>query len=43
MSINTPYPLQEALWEIPRGRGILKDKIFNVKYEQKVEFPWGWW
>jgi len=28
--------------EIPRRRGFLKAKIFNGKYEPKLEFPEGW-
>ena len=27
--------------EIPRGRGVLKDKILEAKYEAKLEFPGG--
>jgi len=27
--------------EIPRGRGILKAKILQAKYEAKLEFPGG--
>jgi len=27
--------------EIPRGRGVLKAKILEAKYEAKVEFPGG--
>jgi len=28
--------------EIPRGRGVLKAKIFKGKYEPKLEFPEEW-
>jgi len=28
--------------EIPRGKGVLKAKIFKGKYEPKLEFPEGW-
>jgi len=27
--------------EIPRGRGVVKAKIFKGKYEPKLEFPEG--
>ena len=33
--------------EIPEGRGVLKAKILEAKYEAKLEFPGGggggWW
>ena len=28
--------------EVPRGRGVLKVKILEAKYEAKLEFPGGW-
>ena len=28
--------------EIPRGRGVLKAKILEAKYEAKLEFLGGW-
>ena len=28
---------------IPRGRGVLQDKILEAKYEAKLEFPEGRW
>ena len=34
-----PYPPHGGFLEIPRGRGVLKAKIFKGKYEPKVEFP----
>jgi len=36
-----PYP-HRGSWEIPRGRGVLKAKIFKGMYEPKPEFPEGW-
>ena len=35
------YPPQERSSEIPRGRGLLKVKILEAKYEAKLEFPRG--
>jgi len=35
------YPHHRGSLEIPRGRGILKAKIFKRKYEPKLEFPEG--
>ena len=51
-SRNNPYPAHERSSEIPRGRGVLKVKILEAKYEAKLEFlggggcktktlPWG--
>ena len=40
-SRKNPYPPQGRSLEIPRGRGILKTKIIEVKYEDKLEFPGG--
>jgi len=37
-----PYPHHGESLEIPRGRGILKAKIFKGTYEPKLEFPEGW-
>jgi len=37
-----PYPHHRGALQIPRGRGILKAKIFKGKYEPKLEFPEGW-
>ena len=37
-----PYPHHRGSLQIPRGRGILKAKIFKGKYEPKLEFPEGW-
>ena len=38
-SKKKPYPPQGRSLEIPRGRGVLKAKILEVKYEAKLEFP----
>ena len=35
-----PYSPHGKLLEIPRGRGVLKDKLLEEKYEAKLEFPW---
>ena len=40
-SRKNPYPPHERLLEIPRGRGVLKAKILEAKYEAKLEFPGG--
>ena len=40
-SRKNPYPPQGRSLEIPRGRGVLKTKILEVKYEDKLEFPGG--
>ena len=36
------YPPHGRSLEIPRGRGVLRVKILEAKYEAKLEFPWGW-
>ena len=33
------YPHHRGSLEIPRGRGVLKAKIFKAKHEPKLEFP----
>ena len=33
------YPPQGSSSEIPRGRGVLKGKILEAKYEAELEFP----
>ena len=38
---KNPYPPPGRSSEIPRGRGVLKVKIFEAKYEAKLEFPGG--
>ena len=40
-SRKNPYPLHGRSSEIPRGRGVLKVKILEAKYEAKLEFPGG--
>ena len=40
-SRKNPYPPHGRSLEIPRGRGVLKVKILEAKYEAKLEFP-GW-
>ena len=40
-SRKNPYPPPGRSLEIPRGRGILKVKILEAKYEAKLEFPGG--
>ena len=40
-SRKNPYPPQGRSSEIPRGRGVLKVKILEAKYEGKLEFPGG--
>jgi len=42
VSRNYPYAHHRGSLEIPRGRGVLKAKIFKGKYEPKLEFPEGW-
>jgi len=37
-----PCPQHRGSLEIPRGRGVLKAKIFKGTYEPKLEFPEGW-
>ena len=36
------YPHHRGSLEIPRGRGVLKAKIFKAKHEPKLEFPEEW-
>ena len=36
-----PYPRHGRSLEIPRGRGSLKVKSLEAKYEAKLEFPGG--
>ena len=38
---KNPYPPHGRSSEIPRGRGVLKVKILEAKYEAKLEFPGG--
>ena len=40
-SRKNPYLLHGRSSEIPRGRGVLKVKILEAKYEAKLEFPGG--
>ena len=40
-SRKNPYPPHGRSLEIPRGRGVLKAKILEAKYEAKLEFPGG--
>ena len=40
-SRKNPYPPQGRSLEIRRGRGVLKVKILEAKYEAKLEFPRG--
>ena len=40
-SRKNPYPPHGRSLEIPRGRGVLKVKILEAKYEAKLEFPGG--
>ena len=40
-SRKNPYPLQGGSSEIPRGRGVLKAKILEAKYEAKLELLGG--
>ena len=40
-SRKNPNPPNGRSLEIPRGRGILKVKILEAKYEAKLEFPGG--
>ena len=40
-SRKNPYPPHGKSLEIPRGRGILKVKILEAKYEAKLEFSGG--
>ena len=41
VSIHTDSMEARSL-EIPRGRGVLKAKLLEEKYEAKLEFPGGW-
>ena len=38
-SRNNPNPPHGRSSEIPRGRGVLKVKILEAKYDAKLEFP----
>ena len=38
---KNPYPPYGRSSEIPRGRGLLKVKILEAKYEAKLEYPGG--
>ena len=40
-SRKIPYPPHGRSLEIPSGRGILKAKLLEATYENKLEFPWG--
>ena len=40
-SRKNPYSPHGRSLEIPRGRGVLKVKILEAKYEAKLEFPGG--
>ena len=40
-SRKNPYPPHGRSLEIPRGRGVLKVKILEAKYEAKLGFPRG--
>jgi len=40
-SSKYPYSPHGRLLEIPRGRGVLKAKLLEEKYEAKLEFPGG--
>jgi len=40
-SRKNPYPPQGGSSEIPTGRGVLKAKILEAKYEAKLEFLGG--
>ena len=40
-SRKNPYPPHRRSSEIPRGRGVLKAKILEAKYEAKLDFPGG--
>ena len=37
-SRKNPYPPHGRSMEIPRGRGVLKAKIIEAKYEAKLKF-----
>ena len=38
---KNPYPPHGRSSEIPMGRGVLKAKILEAKYEAKLEYPGG--
>ena len=40
-SRKNPYPPHGRSLKIPRGRGVLKVKMLEAKYEAKLEFPGG--
>ena len=40
-SKKNPHPPIGRSLEIPRGRGVLKAKVLEAKYEPKLEFPGG--
>ena len=40
-SRKNPYPPHGRSLEIPWGRGVLKGRILEAKYEAKLEFPGG--
>ena len=40
-SRKNPYPPYGRSLEILRGRGVLKAKILEAKYDAKLEFPEG--
>ena len=40
-SSRNPYPSHGRSSEIPRGKGVLKVKILEAKYDAKLEFPKG--
>ena len=40
-SRKNPYLPQGRSLEIPKGRGVLKIKLLEGKYESKLEFPRG--
>ena len=41
VSEKNPFPPHGRSSEIPRGKGILKVKFLEAKYEAKLEFPHG--
>ena len=38
---KNPYPPHGKSLEIPRGRGVLRAKLLEEMYENKLEFPGG--
>ena len=42
ISRKNPYPPNGRSLEIPRGRGVLKTKPFEAKYEAKTGISWGY-